>query len=170
MNNKSSSSVLSSLKSIFNQLKQNIKSLESDEDPSFKSKEFLSYLSKKDIDYYIVTESQHQTLGIIDRFIQTLRDYCLKNQPLDHYKILTFVNKYNHSIHSSILTSPNEMQNNKNLEVEYIIDSINKQDSFEHSTGYILNINNKVRLIEKNKILLKKLDIMLDHFISLFQI
>jgi hypothetical protein len=51
MNNKSSSSVISSFKSSFNQLKQNIKSLESYEDPSFKSKEFLSYLSKKDIYY-----------------------------------------------------------------------------------------------------------------------
>jgi hypothetical protein len=109
MNNKSSSSVLSSLKSIFNQLKQNIKLLESDEDPSFKSKEVLSYLSKKDSDYYIVTESQHQTLGIIDRFIRTLRDYRLKNQSLDHYTILTFINKYNNSINSSISRSPKEM-------------------------------------------------------------
>jgi hypothetical protein len=62
------------------------------------------------------------------------------------------------------------MQNNKNLEVEYIIDSINKQETIEHSPGYILNINDKVRLIEKNKTLLTKLEIMLHHFISLFQI
>jgi hypothetical protein len=48
------------------------------------------------------------------------------------------------------------MQNNKNLEVEYIIDSINKQKTIEHSTGDKLNINDKVRLIEKNKTLLKK--------------
>jgi hypothetical protein len=59
MNTKSSSSVLLSFKSIFSQLNQKIKSPESDEDPSFKSKEVLDYLSKKDIDYYIVTESQH---------------------------------------------------------------------------------------------------------------
>jgi hypothetical protein len=49
------------------------------------------------------------------------------------------------------------MQNNKNREVEYLIESINKQDSIEHSTpSYQLNINDKVRLIEKNKTLLKK--------------
>jgi hypothetical protein len=48
------------------------------------------------------------------------------------------------------------MRNNKNLEVEYIIESISKQDSIEHSPAYKLNINNKVRLIEKNKTLLKK--------------
>jgi hypothetical protein len=49
------------------------------------------------------------------------------------------------------------MQNNKNLKVEYIIESISKQDSIEHSTpGYQLNINDKVRLIEKNKTFLKK--------------
>jgi hypothetical protein len=48
------------------------------------------------------------------------------------------------------------MQNNKNLEIDYIIVSISKWDSIEHSLGYILNINDKVRLIEKNKILLKK--------------
>jgi hypothetical protein len=137
MNTKSSSSVLLSFKSIYSQLNQKIKSLESDEDPSFKSKEVLDYLSKKDIDYYIVTESQHQTLGLIDRFIRTLRDYCQKNKALNHYKILTFINKYNNSIHSSISTTPKQMQNNKNLEVEYIIESISKQDYIENLTpGY----------------------------------
>jgi hypothetical protein len=49
------------------------------------------------------------------------------------------------------------MQNNKNLEVEYIIELISKQDYIENLTpGYKLNLNDKVRLIEKNKTLLKK--------------
>jgi hypothetical protein len=43
------------------------------------------------------------------------------------------------------------MQNNKNLEVEYIIESISKQDFIENSPAYKLNINDKVGLIKKIK-------------------
>jgi hypothetical protein len=63
------------------------------------------------------------------------------------------------------------MQNNKNLEVEYRIESISKQDYIENLTpGYKLYINDKVRVIEKIKLYSKKLDIMLHHFTSILQI
>jgi hypothetical protein len=51
---KSIKSVLPALKTIIKKTK--IKSIESDEESSFKSKEVLNILSKKDIDYYILTE------------------------------------------------------------------------------------------------------------------
>jgi hypothetical protein len=91
----------------------------------------LNYLSKEDIDYYIVTKQQHSALSIINRFIRTLRDYCKKNEPASNIKINNFIKNYNSTIHKSIGMSPNEMQNDKNLEVQYIIESINKQNKIE---------------------------------------
>jgi hypothetical protein len=41
--------------------------------------------------------------------------------------------------------SPEEMQNNKDLEVYYIIENINKQNKIEIHPGYKLSINDKVR-------------------------
>jgi hypothetical protein len=51
-----------------------MKSLESDEEKSFVSSDVLSYLEQHKIDYYLLTEQEHQTLGIIDRFIRTMHD------------------------------------------------------------------------------------------------
>jgi hypothetical protein len=98
-----------------------IKSLESDEEKSFVSSDILSYCKKHKVDYYVITEQQHQSLGIIDRFIRTMLDYLKKNEPADDSKIKRFVSAYNNTIHNETGLSPNEMQNNKSLEVEYII-------------------------------------------------
>jgi hypothetical protein len=51
--------------------------------------------------------------------------------------------------------SPEVMQNNKDLEVQYIIESINEQNKIETQPGYKISINDKVRLIEKKKELKK---------------
>jgi hypothetical protein len=77
----------------------------------------LYYLSKEDIDYYIVTEQQHNILSIIKWFIRTLRDYYKKNEPASKIKITNFIKNYNSSLHKSIGMSPEEMQNNKDLKV-----------------------------------------------------
>jgi hypothetical protein len=47
------------------------------------------------------------------------------------------------------------MQNNKDFEVQYIIENINKQNKIEKQPGYKISINDKVRLIEKKKELKK---------------
>jgi hypothetical protein len=144
--NRSSASVLNAMKYIFNKL--TIKSLESDEEKSFVSSEILSYLKKKNVDYYIITEQQHQSLALIDRFIRTNRDYIKNNEPADDSKIIRFVNAYNNIIHNETGLSPKQMQNDKELEVNYIITKLSEQANVENKPGYKLNVNDKVRLIE----------------------
>jgi hypothetical protein len=137
---------LKALNYIFNQL--TLKSLESDEEKSFKSSEVLKYLSKHKVDYYVITKQQHQSLGIIDRFIRTMRDYLKKNEPADNNKVKGFVNNYNNTNHKETGVLPNENQNNKELEVDYIIDKLKEQANVENQSGYKLEIGDKVRLIE----------------------
>jgi hypothetical protein len=89
LQNKSSNSVLNVLKYIFNKL--TIISLESDEEKSFLPFDILSYLKKHKVDYYVTNEQHHQSLGIIDRFIRTMRDYLKKNEPSNNDNIIYFL-------------------------------------------------------------------------------
>jgi hypothetical protein len=100
------------------------------------------------VDYYVITEQQHQSLGIIDRFIRIMRDYLKKNEPANNSKIKGFVNNYNFTIHKETGVSSIQMQSDKQLEVNYIIDKLKEQANIENQTGYKLDIGDKVRLIE----------------------
>jgi hypothetical protein len=122
---KSTASILSALKSIFKKLK--IKSLESDEEASFVSKLVLKYLKKNGVDYYVATEQRHNNLSIVNRFMRTLRDWMRENKPMNNNKIVRFIKTYNGTIHQTTGVSPAQMQDNKDIEVQYIIDSISKQ-------------------------------------------
>jgi hypothetical protein len=119
------------------------------------SSDVLSYLKKHKIDHYIITEQQHQSLSIIDRFIRTMRDYLKKNKPADNSKINDFVKNYNNTIHKETGVSPIQMQNDKTLEVNYIIDKLKEQANIENQTGYKLDVGDKVRLIESKHTLKK---------------
>jgi hypothetical protein len=146
LQNRSSTSVLTALKSIFNKL--TIKSLESNEGKSFISSDILNYLKKHKIDYYVITGQQHQTLGIIDRFIRIMCDYLTKNEPTDDSKIKRFVSAYNHTIHNETGLSPKQRQNDKQLEVNYMITKLSEQANVENKSGYKVDVGDKVRLIE----------------------
>jgi hypothetical protein len=77
-----------------------------------------------------------------------MRDYLKKNEPADNSKINDSVNNYNHTIHKETGVSPHQMQNDKTLEVNYIIDKLKEQANIENQTGYKLEVGDKVRLIE----------------------
>jgi hypothetical protein len=104
LQNRSSTSIKNALKYIMNKI--TFKSLESDEEKSFLSSNVLSSLKKHKVDYYVITEQQHQTLGVIDIFIRTMRDYLKKNDPADDSKIKRFINAYNNTIHNETIVSP----------------------------------------------------------------
>jgi hypothetical protein len=94
-------------------IKTKVKSLESDEQKSFVSSEVLDYLKKHKIDYYVITEQQHQSRDIIDRFIRTMCDYHKKNESTDNIKIIKFIRNYHHIIENETDISLIQMQNNK---------------------------------------------------------
>jgi hypothetical protein len=71
-------------------------------------------------------------------------------------KVHKFIKICNETIHQSTGISSDQMQSNKNLEVQYIIESLNKQNKIETSTpNGKLNVNDKARLIEPKKALKK---------------
>jgi hypothetical protein len=73
LNDLISESVLNSLKTLLKKVK--IKSLELDEEKSFVSNKEFNFHDNQNIDYYILTEQEHQSLGIIVQFRRTYGDW-----------------------------------------------------------------------------------------------
>ena len=113
--------------------------LTSDGENAFNSQQFIDKCHENHIMLKIIPDGAHSTLGIVDRFIRTLRDM---NQPLNKSqeqqydeefivfspeKMRRLINTYNNTRHNSIECSPKEMYNNEQLEKEYIAKCIKKR-------------------------------------------
>ena len=105
----------------------------SDEESGLIAKENLELLKTNRCGLYIVSEQQHSTLGIIDRFTRTLRDMNtpqekpLKSQSSDkeftwisQEKMKALLSSYNTTKHSSTGYTPKEMMEKPELEDAYI--------------------------------------------------
>ena len=106
--------------------------LTSDQEKAFTESSVLKLLTDNYVLLQTVPDSNHSTLGIIDRLIRTLRDM---NRPRDksnkqsHDGAYQYINptkmnkllhQYNNTYHMAIGCTPNDMHNNHKLEEEYI--------------------------------------------------
>lgn len=115
MNGKGAKEVLKSLNE-FIKVEPECKSIESDEDTAYLSKTVLDFMMEHDIIYTTTTDNNHNKLGIINRFMRTIRDMH-SNEP--NASILDIVDSYNNMPHKSLnYKSPNEFT--KEDELEYI--------------------------------------------------
>jgi hypothetical protein len=73
MEDKSTAQVVKALKKFLSVVK-NVKILQSDQDSAYLSKEFLDIIRDKHIGYTTTTDNDHHLLGIVNRFIRTVRD------------------------------------------------------------------------------------------------
>jgi len=142
VNNKTAATAIKTLNKFIEDNKKLGKSvikLTSDGECAFKSDKFVNACRENKIMLKIIPDGAHSTLGIVDRFIRTLRDM---NQPLnkaqdqqydDEFlefspeKMKTFIDIYNNAYHNSIKCSPAEMYNDESLEKEYIAKCIKKR-------------------------------------------
>ena len=157
LNNKSAASVKQTLNQFINEYHP-IK-LTSDEESAFVEKGNMKMLTDNKVLVHIITEQNHSALGIIDRFIRTLRDMNTPTQKSkrqshdEKYKSITpkrmnkLINIYNSSYHSRIGCSPNEMFNNPDLEKEYIFKQLEKREKQEEIKDLHLTEGSFVRYI-----------------------
>ena len=124
----------------------------SDEEPGLLARVNIEFLKERKCGLFIVTEQQHSSLGIIDRFIRTLRDMNTpQERPItdqSHHKQFSFIspskmrkllNSYNNTIHASTGHTPQEMMDNPALEDAYIDECIS------HSAIQMANKNFKLK-------------------------
>lgn len=157
LNSKSASDVRTTLKKFINEYHP-IK-LTSDEESAFVEKNNVKLLTDNNVLIHIITEQNHSALGIIDRFIRTLRDMntpTQKGERQSHdekYKSISpqRMNKlleiYNSTYHSRIGCSPIEMLNDPEKEKEYIFKQLDKREEQEEIKDLHLNVGSFVRYI-----------------------
>jgi hypothetical protein len=109
------------------------------------------------VDLQTVPSERHSTLGVVDRFIRTLRDMNAKQQDKtsDNQRVRDFtaammtrlVDEYNNSFHTSTGLTPREMQLNPDKQKEYIIKKVYEQNRREKISDYDLEIGSWVRFM-----------------------
>ena len=150
MKTKGTSDVIEALTKFFNEVKD-VKVLRSDQDTAYLSSKTLEFLREKGVRYLTTEDENHNVLGIINRFMRTIRDHT-KNEVVDEEEMKEFLNMYNTSIHTSTNAAPNRMT--KIQEKEYIlkkrIETQNKTRAYDFKPG------DRVRIVVETKALSKK--------------
>ena len=130
MNGKGAKEVLKSLEE-FIKIEPECKSIESDEDAAYLSKTVLDFMRDHDIIYTTTTDNDHNKLGIINRFMRTIRD-MKSNEP--KASILDLVDSYNDMPHRSLnYKSPNDIT--KEDELEYINKMNGQENPYNFEPG-----------------------------------
>ena len=112
------------------------KSITSDEDSAYLSISVLDFMREHNIIYITTTDNDHNKLGIINRFMRTIRD-MKANEP--NNDILTLVDSYNDMPHRSLnYKSPNEITEED--ELEYIDKMKQQVNPYDFKPGDIVRV------------------------------
>ena len=97
----------------------NVYSITSDQDAAYLSNDVLEFMKKQDIIYRTTEDNNHNVLGIINRFMRTIRDLIGENRYIEEDEMNSLINAYNESPHSSLdYKAPTDIT--KQYEKEYI--------------------------------------------------
>ena len=132
----------------------------SDEESGLIAKRNMEFLKSNNCSVFIVQERGHSTLGIIDRFIRTIRDMnTAQMKPFNEQntdkqfsyispdKMEKILSSYNTTVHSSTRLTPEEMMKNPKLEEDYIKKCLERQNQQYGIKDFKLNIGDYVRYI-----------------------
>jgi len=132
--------------------------LTSDGECAFNSHEFTDFCHERGIMVKIILDKAHSTLGLVDRFVRTLRDM---NQPADRLKtgfqydknhinfstekMAQLVDSYNNTYHKSIGCTPKQMFDNVSLERQWIEEKRKIRRIQDNIEGFSLPVGTLVR-------------------------
>lgn len=138
----------------------NPRKITSDEEPGLLAKMNVDYLKDNKCGLFVVGEKQHSTLGIIDRFIRTLRDMNTpQEKPMNEQstdkqfkyisvpKMNKLLEAYNNTVHSATKLTPKEMNDDPKLEDEYINQCLITNTKQQAIKDFKLKVNDLVRYI-----------------------
>lgn len=168
MNGKGKAQVLIALDK-FMEDEPTCRSIASDQDAAYLSNDVLDWMYNHDIKYTTTTDDNHNNLGIINRFMRTIRDMAVKRGLMDEElwdhvsktgnvdrdftpsnkiteeQMDELINSYNGTPHRSIGKAPNNFTEDD--EQDYI------QKHKQVKNPYNFKVGDKVRVVEeKNKL------------------
>ena len=150
MHNKGTNEVLRCLQQFVNDAHP--QQLTSDQDPAYLTQSVIDFMLENHIDYHTTEDNNHNILGIINRFIKSLRDHTPVHATWDDIK--QFIEVYNNQVHSSTGVAPNQF--NERDEINYIAKMDMKDYKVRKQDDYSLKVGDKVRIVYDNKPLQKK--------------
>ena len=166
--NKTSGEIIKALDSFID--KNEVKKVSSDSDTAIIGNRIRKYLKEKGIEQNIfIAKESHHKLGIIDRFVRTLKKLINKYRDATGdkaylQKIPDLVDNYNDSYHKGIKMTPLEMENDEEAQKKYIKEKVKESKNIRNK--YRLNIGDKVRIRTKKKYLKRKEKILVRMFIK----
>ena len=144
---KGAKTVLNALQQFFHDV-QNVYSLTSDQDTAYLSNEVLELIKSKNIVYNTTEDNNHNVLGIINRFMRTIRDMIGENRKIEEDEMNKLINAYNNTPHSSLKDkAPNDITEED--EIKYIKSKLGK-NPYHFETG------DKVRIVKAKEPLSKR--------------
>lgn len=155
MSGKGAKEVLRSLNE-FIKVEPECKSITSDEDTAYLSKSVLDFMREHNIIYTTTTDNDHNKLGIINRFMRTIRDMKANEPNVD---ILSLVESYNDMPHRSLnYKSPNDFT--KEDEVEYINKMRGEENPYKFKPGDFVRV-----ILDKNPLEKKRTNLSRESYI-----
>ena len=146
MNGKGAKAVLQALQQFIKD-EPNVYSITSDQDAAYLSNDVLDFMKSNDILYRTTEDNNHNVLGIINRFMRTIRDLVGENRFIDRDEMNELIYAYNNSPHSSLnYKAPNDIT--KQYEKEYI-----KKKS--QNNPYNFQPEDRVRIVQAKEPLAK---------------
>ena len=134
----------------------------SDQESAFKSREFKKFCRDNNIEHIVYEKNKfgglidtnadsrgnHSMLGMVDRFIRTIRQMAynlgVKNQNIDPDTMYDILQEYNHSPHTTFYRilgkdiTPSEMAQNPKLEDKFVSILAKKKFLIKNKPGYNL--------------------------------
>ena len=147
MSDKGKASVLDALKHFVRDC-PDVAILTSDRDRAYLTDNVLRFLAEHHIEYHTTHNNNHNILGIINRFIRTLRDMN-NERDFTEERMRELIDEYNNSPHRSIGGRPNDMTSDK--ETNYV-----KKTIEQNKSNITLKEGDRVRVIQDKNPLTKR--------------
>jgi hypothetical protein len=131
--------------------------ISADREGAWRSKQADEYFKNQNIALNLIDHERHSALGIVDRFIRTLRDMNVRTQDSKHEtrerrfrdftakKMTKLIAIYNSSLHSAIGMTPEEMAGNEEAEKDYIIEKLYEVERRHKIADYDLPVGSWAR-------------------------
>ena len=151
MKNKGSGEVLKALKKFMDDVSDEVRIITSDEDTAYLSDEIQNFFVDNNIQHRTTEDDNHNILGIINRFMRTLRD---KNDDRDFTDatMRRYVKAYNESVHTTTNKAPNKFTDDD--EREWVAQKSIQTDDIKKKN--MLNVGDRVRYVTERTPMVKR--------------
>lgn len=127
--------------------------LTSDQDSAYMNEKVINFMLDHDINYFTTEDNNHNILGVVNRFIKTLRDHHDKRD-FSENEFRNLLKVYNNTEHSAHGKKPNRFT--KRDEYAYVEKMENIESSIREQEGFKLAPGTKVRIVLDKPVIGKK--------------